>query len=530
MSVNALGGAKTATSAQVCAIRRNFWLGSTRVGKRRALTTSESTVQPEAAAAAQPSLGVRVFQNTVAQLAGRGLAILCSAAASVLLARYLGPQKLGEYGAIYAYLFLFSFISTFGLEPILTREVSVRRDQAAELFRTGTLTALGFSIAGAVIATLAAPSFGYSGLLRWLIAVAAIDLLILPPLKLPSLIFQVDMRIWYAVIIGSVRQVLWVLAVVLLALRNGAFYEVIVARTLCGMAEYAVLLWALHKTSLIKGEPSFIPGEARQLLRNGLPVVLSTVAISVYQRIDQVMLHKMSGDLVLAPYVVAVQMTELFNALPVALMISLFPALSRSAQDPARFDHYLRTSFRLLLLVAFAVCALIIPVAGPLVRFFYGVRFAEAAPFLVVLIWSDVPIFFTVVMNNAIVARHLQNHLPFFAVLGAVSNVALNLFLIPKYGALGACWATVLSYSLAGVLGFLVFESTRRLVFIGLRLAVVPFLLVLALTMTLHWVDWMAWEKLLISALAYFFGTLLVRALLPEDLRRLWAMLRQTLS
>src|SRR6266481_8399738 len=179
----------------------------------------------ERAKAPKPSLGVQVFQNTAAQLVGRVVGIFLSAGTSILLARFLGKEKLGEYGAIYAYLSLYGFFATFCLEQILAREISVRRHQAAEIFRTGTLTALGFSVIGTVVALVAAPTFGYTGQVKWLVVVAAIDMLILPPLRLRGIIFQVEMRLWYAVAIGLFRQALWLPAVVLRALENAAFYD-----------------------------------------------------------------------------------------------------------------------------------------------------------------------------------------------------------------------------------------------------------------------------------------------------------------
>ena len=120
--------------------------------------TTQNTEDPTAsqpgppAETIPPSLGARVFQNTAAQLIGRVISIGFSAATSILLARYLGKEKLGEYGAIYAYLALFGFLGSFCLEAILAREISVRREKGAELLRTGTLTALGFSITSVVIA------------------------------------------------------------------------------------------------------------------------------------------------------------------------------------------------------------------------------------------------------------------------------------------------------------------------------------------------------------------------------------------
>src|SRR5437660_4641322 len=83
-------------------------------------------------------VGTRVFQNTVVSLGGRGAGLLLSAAASVVLARYLGRERLGEYGALYAYLTLYSWLATFGLESILAREAAQQRTQASSIFFTGS--------------------------------------------------------------------------------------------------------------------------------------------------------------------------------------------------------------------------------------------------------------------------------------------------------------------------------------------------------------------------------------------------------
>src|SRR5713101_1980039 len=107
-------------------------------GALAAGTVGEGVTRSNAAAAAEGSVGTLVFQNTFVQLSGRFLSLLLSAATSVLLARYLGRERLGEYGALYAYLALFSWLSTFCLEQILAREVSRRRADAALIFHTGS--------------------------------------------------------------------------------------------------------------------------------------------------------------------------------------------------------------------------------------------------------------------------------------------------------------------------------------------------------------------------------------------------------
>ena len=485
----------------------------------------ESSRAQNTALAPEPGLGTRVFQNTLAQLGGRVISIGFSAATSILLARFLGKERLGEYGAIYAYLALYAFFASFCLEQILAREVSVRRAQGAEIFRTGTLTALGFSFAGTLIAPLVAPLFGYSGALRWLIAVAAIDLLIMPPLCFSGIIFQVEMKLWYSVAISLIRQAMWLVAVVLVVFRNAAFYEVIVARTAVGILSSLSVFWTVKKVGLVQGKPRFIASEAKMMVREGFPLVLMTLTVSIYHRIDQVMLHKMSGDQVLGPYVIAVQLTELFSALPVALMNSLFPALSQSAKEENKFSRYMEETYRFLMVTAFAACALLIPIAAPAVELVYGKQFLPAANLLIVLIWSEVPLFFGVAMGSALVAKGLQRYLPYGAIPGAVFNFLLNLVLIPRYGALGAAWATVVSYCVANVFSMLLVRNVRPIVVSGMRVAAWPFAVAVGTTYVLHIVPLAFWWKLPLAAICFGTGAWLTGSIKREDMRRLSHML-----
>lgn len=204
---------------------------------------------------------------------------------------------------------------------------------------------------------------------------------------------------------------------------------------------------------------------------------MSTLAVGIYHRIDQVMLHKMVSDQVLGNYVAAVRLTEFINLVPFAVMASLFPILSQTAKDEDRFRHYLRLSFRALMAIAFGVCIVIGLFAVPIVRLLYGAKFAAAGPLLAVLIWSEVPVFFGVVIANGLIAKNLQNYLPLSTGFGAAVNVVLNLYLIPRWGAMGSAWATNVSELLAAVLLFLVFRPTRSIAWRGIRIAAAPCLL-----------------------------------------------------
>ena len=511
---------------------RNFARLRIRWGQARLasvpMQTGNSPAAPVNAGAAPQSVrvGTSVFQNTVVQLVGRGVSLLFSAATSILLARFLGRDRMGEYGAVYAYLALYTWIATFGLEPILAREASQRRAEASRIFLAGTVIALCFSVCGIGLALLMAPLFGYGGDLRTLVLFAAVDVLVVPAVSLAAIVFQVDMRQWYAVGIGLLRQAMWLAAIALLASGKASIFWVIFSRSLVGFIAAIITVQVCWRKDLLPGPWSFSWQEARKLVRFGLPVALSTVSVGIYHRVDQVMLHSMAGDRVLGPYVIAVQLIELFSALPVALMSSLFPILSCTASDEPRFTHYLSTSYRVLLLVVFGACAVMTPIAAPMIQLFYGNAYSATSPLLIVLIWSEVPVFFGVVISNAMVARGLQNYLPLSTVVGAVVNILLNLVLIPRYGALGSSWATVVSYCLASMLMFLCFPATRRLSWSGFRFVLPLLACALIISTGTNALPWTFWWKFAVAAITFPAAAWIIGILRFEDLQRAFSLLR----
>lgn len=425
---------------------------------------------------------------------------------------------MGEYGAVYAYLALYTWIGTFGLEQILAREASQRRAEGATIFLTGTVVALCFSVSGIALALLLAPLFGYSGDLRTLVLFAAVDVLVVPATSLVIIVFQVDMRQWYAVGIGLLRQAMWLAAVALLASGKASIFWVILSRSLVAVVAAIITQWVCWRKDVLPRPWSFSWPEARKLVGFGFPLALSAISVGIYHRIDQVMLHSMAGDYVLGPYVIAVQLIELVSALPVALMSSLFPILSSTASDESRFTHYLSASYRLLLVVVFGLCAIMTPIAAPMIQLFYGKAYLATPPLLIVLIWSEIPVFFGVVVSSAIVARGLQRYLPLSTVVGAVTNLLLNLVLIPRYGALGSSWATVVSYCLAGMFLYLCFPTTRPLAWTGFRFVLPLLACTLIISAGTSALPWAFWWKILLACITYPAGAWIAGVIRRSDI------------
>jgi PST family polysaccharide transporter len=97
----------------------------------------------------------------------------------------------------------------------------------------------------------------------------------------------------------------------------------------------------------------------------------------------------------------------------------------------------------------------------PLMRFLYGDQYLAAGPVLAIHIWAGLFVFLGVARGAWIIAEGATRIALLTTSSGAVINVMLNLYLVPRYGAIGAAIAAVISYGFSDYLVFLLIPRLR---------------------------------------------------------------------
>jgi O-antigen/teichoic acid export membrane protein len=112
-------------------------------------------------------------------------------------------------------------------------------------------------------------------------------------------------------------------------------------------------------------------------------------------------------------------------------------------------------------------------------------------------------IFFGTMLGNGLLSAGLQKYglLPMIA--GALVNVGLNIFLIPRRGAMGATWATVISYWMCWTVAFMPFKATRDILWTGLRLLVPITVVGLAVTGAVFLLPVNDWVRMVIAGVGF---------------------------
>ena len=197
--------------------------------------------------------------------------------------------------------------------------------------------------------------------------------------------------------------------------------------------------------------------KAPHYLKESFPVAISSLLAGVYLRIDQVMLHNMVSDRVLGQYAAAVKVSELLRPRRRRCCFRWRPSYRLRPEYSMQFQDYQSRTFRYLNVCAAGLCVVMTVGAPLIIKWLYGPKFAAAALLLQILIWSEMSVFLATMVLNILVARNLQRYLAVPTAGGAIVNVVLNLYLIPRYAAVGAAIATVASYTIGWMVILLVF-------------------------------------------------------------------------
>ena len=368
----------------------------------------------------------------------------------VWIARYLGPQKFGLWNYAIAFATLFSAFSTLGLDSIVMREMVRHPDKTNELLGSALLLKLtggAFAMLISIAAIAVLPDS--DALTVWLVAISAAGF-IFQSVNVIEIYFQAKVQSRYAVIAGNGSFALITVVKIWLILSSGT----LIGFALAGLGELA--LTALFLMVAYRGRsPSIRDWSVNRkslalLLSNSWPLLLAGLAVTLYMRIDIVMLQNMAGDREAGIYAAATRISEIWYFLPGLIVASVSPSLIRCRDsDVALYTKRLR---RLYFLMAWFAIAISLPLSlwsGRIVELLYGREFASAAPVLAIHLWACFSVFLGVASSQYLVIEHLQKISFYRTLIGLSCNIVLNLVLIPSMGAKGAAVATVISYFVA---------------------------------------------------------------------------------
>ena len=392
------------------------------------------------------------------------LAMFLNLSIGIYVIRYLGADDFGKLSYCLSLVGMFGAIAKLGLDAIVVREL-VQNESEPEVL--GTAFVLKLIGSGATILAIAVITLvlNEDWQTYWFTIIIAFRLLFNSSETI-DFWFQSKVLSRAIVIIRSIKLVLSSAAKILFisfGFPLSAFVWLLLAEEIF-RAVGTVWIYLMHT----KGDRAnyskyrlhwrFNRIRATKMLKDSWPLILSGVMITIYMKIDQVMLGNMADKQAVGNYAAAVKFSEVWYFVPTAICTSVFPTIIRAKQQgKQQYREKLQQLYDLMAWISLPLAVVMTFFSGTLISKLLGAGYSEAGKILAWHIWASPFVFLGVARNQWLMTENLTKLSFATNSLGAIANLLLNFWLIPIYGGNGAAIATVISYIVASYLTCMIY-------------------------------------------------------------------------
>lgn len=383
------------------------------------------------------------MRNFASKLTGEAGVRIFSSLFIFLLARVLGPADFGLYSTAFAFASLFLIVVDLGMNTIVTREIARRADARAAILRCANT--IKFSAAALAVLSVHVLSHWHPFARTHLLFVDTLAVMVVTYSLIDYMgaaLAGKDEMGWEALLRTLCRAVV-AIGGILVLYRTKSLEAVTLSMSVASVFSlgFGMLILRMRFGGFPMGWDAAV---AKRLLTSSLPLLGSVVFWTLYDNQDILLLnhfHVAPKDIGL--FGSAAKIIDVFKAAPALLAGAFFPALCRCAHEPEAFLAKTRS------LVNYAIPLLLFIAGGafltaPLLEtLLYGRQFAQAAPLLRLLLIAFVAVFLNHLCLQLLIAKNCENRLFQGAAIACLSKLAFNVWLIPRYGAPGACYSLI---------------------------------------------------------------------------------------
>ena len=366
-------------------------------------------------------------------------------------------SEFGAYSFFLAYTAVFSKSAGFSIGNIVIREYQNDPKIIDQGFIIQTIGGLFFGFLCFFIL-----NFISTDVDSYFIILFFIPFFFLAGFNIFSIEYFAKEKHWIPVTISLVIFLISSLIKIVIILNHASFY---LFGALLGAETFLTgfIIWMFSKQKL-----NLFPdiNIIKRTLKEALPLVLSTLSIILYLRIDQFMISEILGNAELGFYSLSVRLNEIWIIVPSILVTTNFPKLARVSLLKKGFTKLWAQVF-----FSFINIFSLMPILG---YFFFGeilieLVSSEYLPSLNSLIILSFSILFGsygLITHNILLLKKKTKLIFLIDLIGLTTNVIMNMFMIPSFGIEGGAFSSVISYFIANVFVLAFFAETRSIFYL----------------------------------------------------------------
>ena len=363
------------------------------------------------------------------------------------IVRYLGPEQFGLLSFATAFVGLFGAFATLGLQGIVVREIVLNTERAPEILGTTAILQLIGGIATYLLILVAITYLRPDDAIARTIVAILGSTTLFKASEISVYWFEYKVLSKYTVWVQNGIFLFFVAVKIIAILEQAsliAFVWIIMAEA---MFTAIMLLGIMNiKHNLLFTKLRVSTKCAKSLLKNSWPLLLSGLSISLYMKIDQIMIQEMLGKYEVGIYSAAVKLTEAWYFIPMVIAASLYPTLVKYKQESEMLFYEKFQNFSdLLFYLSLPIAGFIIIFNNQITLLLLDANYIDSSAVLAIYALGGIVVALAVAQAQFWITFNLQKQLLIITAGSAFLNIILNYFMIPVYGVEGAALSTVIS-------------------------------------------------------------------------------------
>ena len=208
-----------------------------------------------------------------------------------------------------------------------------------------------------------------------------------------------------------------------------------------------LIFWYKINRYIIKYKINSVKDINKHFLPN-LKLFISVIAVSLYKMMDKVMIEWISGPMQLGYYEYAEKINYMQILITTTIGTVMLPYMSALNQEKneSKYKSTIYTINKIVMFFAFGMSFGILMLSNEFVNIYLGSKYITTAQILAILAITGIPVTAAnIIRTMYLLPKNKDNIYIKSVILGAITNISVNLLLINNLGGIGAAVGTVIA-------------------------------------------------------------------------------------
>ena len=376
------------------------------------------------------SIKRKIIRNVFWAVIGKVITLFSTLIVGIFVARYLGPKQYGLMSYVISIASLFTVFATFGSSEIIIRELS-KKEKPKEVV-LGSAMALRMGLAILCFISIVIYLFFSGETTETSTFTSIVDNEYIVKSEIFRTIIGAIVKIILLFCKAPLIAFVFALAFDFLLLASG--YIVVYRKKIGPICQWNI-------------DFKFV----KTLLTTSFPLLISSTAVIIYQRIDQVMIAKMLDNEFVGYFSTAMSFVNVLAFIPITIMQTTSPILVEYwKNDKLKYEQESQRIIGATTWLLIILCSIVALLSSPIINYTYGASYTDAIPVLQILVFKVVGIAIINLSGQLIIIENIHQLAFIRNILSCVICIICNYYFIPRWGIIGSAWATIITVFFTG--------------------------------------------------------------------------------